>query len=146
MSVAPRGYSAFGTAIAGTDTAGTIKVAAFFAEIISMGELTQTRGAIETTNSASTGGAATFVPEDIIEGGEYTIDVLHDPQKVPPFGDVETIVITLPKRGTAATAATKTFPGFLTSHGVTFPLKGSPGVVTKCKLKVAGAVVHAPAA
>ena len=142
MPLAPRGYSAFGTAVAGTDVAGTIKLAAFFAEIIELGELTESREAIETTNSASSGGRATWVPGDIIEGGEYTLSILHDPQKDPPFGDVETIVITKPLRGSASTAAKCTFQGFLTEHTVTFPLKGSPGMVTKCKLKVAGAVTH----
>lgn len=146
MPLAPRGYSAFGTSVVGTDVAGTIKLAAFFAEIIELGELTESRGAIETTNSATTGGRATFVPEDIIEGGEYSITVLHDPQMDAPFGVAETIVITYPLRGTAATAAKRTFQGFLTEHVTTFPLKGSPGMVTKCKLKVSGPITYTDAA
>jgi hypothetical protein len=142
-ALAPRGYSAFGTAVAGTDAAGTIKLAAFFAEIIELGELTESRGAIDTTNSATTGGKATYVPEDIIEGGEYSITVLHDPMLDPPFGAPEVIVITYPMRGTAAVAAKRTFSGFLLEHVTTFPLKGSPGMVTKCKLKVSGPITYA---
>ena len=145
--LAPRGYSAFGTTVAGTDVAGTIKVAGYFTGvIIRLGDLMEKRGKIDTTHSTSTNGRATFVPEDIIDGGEYEIDILHDTQVNPPWGDAEVIVITLPKRGTAITAATKTFKGFLMEHGTSFPLKGSPGIVTKCKLCVAGEVTTTPAA
>ncbi|NBW09973.1 MAG: hypothetical protein EBR82_18300 [Caulobacteraceae bacterium] len=151
MPLAPRGYSAMGTTIAGTDTAGTIKVAAFFAEIVNIGSLVENLEKIETTYSALSAGSdakvgATFVPGDIVTSDDLDIEVLHDPQKVVPFGVPEVIVITLPKRGTATTAATKTFTGFLTRHEVTFPLKGSHGVLTKCKLCVSGRIVHAPAA
>jgi len=151
MTIAPRGYSAMGTTIVGTDTAGTIKVAGFFAEIVNIGSLVENLEKIETTYSALSAGSdgkvgATWVPGDIVTCDDLDIEVLHDPQKVPPFGAPEVIVVTLPKRGTATTAATKTFTGFLTRHEVTLPLKGSPGVLTKCKLCVSGRIVHAPAA
>lgn len=151
MALAPRGYSAMGTAIAGTDVSGTIKVAEFFAEIVNIGDLTEAIEKIETTYSGLTAGAdgkvgATFVPGDVVTPDELDIDILHDPQKVVPFGVIEAITITLPKRGTATTAAKKTFSGFLTRHSVTSPLKGTTGMLTKCKLCISGRITHVPAA
>jgi hypothetical protein len=126
-------------------------LAAFFAEIVNIGDLVEALEKIETTYSGLAAGAdgkvgATYVPGDVVTAEEIDIDVLHDPQKVVPFGVVETIVITLPLRGTAVTAAKKTFQGFLMRHAVTLPLKGSPGVLTKCKLCISGRIAHAPAA
>ena len=149
--LAPRGYSAMGTAIAGTDTSGTIKLASFFAEIVNIGSVVEAIEKIETTYSGLTAASdgrigATFVPGDTMTTDEIDIEVLHDPQKVVPWGLPETIVITLPKRGSATTAANKTFQGFLTRHEVTLPLKGTTGVLTKCKLAVSGRIVHNPAA
>ena len=138
MSVAPRGFGAYGSTIEGTDNAGTIKVAGFFGCIVRIGDLTLERGSIETTCSNG-GGYATFVPEDIITGGELEIDILHDTQVEPPWGAPETIVITYPLRGTASTHAKKTFQGFLTSVGVSHPFKGE-GMISKCKVKIAGQV------
>jgi hypothetical protein len=151
MPLAPRGYSAMGTTIVGTDTSGTIKVAAFFAEVVNIGSVVESLEKIETTYAALSAGSdgkvgATFVPGDTVTVDDIDIEVLHDPQKVAPFGVPEVIVITLPKRGTATTAATKTFTGFLTRHEVTMPIKGSTGMLTKCKLAVSGRIVHAPAA
>lgn len=142
-NLAPRGYSAYGTAIDGEDGA-TIGTANFFGEIIEMGELEETREDIEITNSASPDNRAQFVPSDIITGGEYQVKLLHDPQKPPPFGDVEDITITLPLRGDAVTAAKKVFPGYMKKHGVSFPLKDK--MVTTVVLKVAGKITHTAAA
>ena len=151
MPLAPRGYSAMGTTIVGTDTSGTIKVAAFFAEVVNIGSVIESLEKIETTYAALSAGSdgkvgATFVPGDIVTVDDIDIEVLHDPQKVPPYGVPEVIVITLPKRGTATTAAKKTFTGFMTRHEVTMPIKGSVGMLTKCKLAVSGRIVHDPAA
>lgn len=148
--LAPRGYSAMGTTIAGTDTSGTIKLAAFFAEIVNIGSVVESLEKIETTYSALAAGSdgkigATYVPGDTVTVDDIDIEILHDPQKVVPYGSPEVIVITLPKRGSATTAANKSFTGFLTRHEVTFPLKGSPGMVTKCKLAVSGRITHNPA-
>jgi len=154
MSLAPLGYGAFGGTVAGTDTsghgsggssAGTLKTAAFFAHIIdTMGEITEERMKIEYTNSASPGGGAQFVPGDIITPGDYEITLLHDTQAAVPWGDAETIQIALPKRGTASTAANKTFQGFLTKHVSSFPFKDK--MITKCTLCITGLVTHNPAA
>jgi hypothetical protein len=154
MAVAPLGYGSFGGAVAGTDTsghgsggssAGTLKTAAFFAHIVdTLGELTESREKIEFTNSASPNNAAQFVPGDIITGGEYELTLLHDTQAAVPWGDAETIEITLPKRGTAATAAKKSFQGFLTKHVCSFPFKDK--MITKCTLAITGVVTHTPAA
>lgn len=150
MPLAPTGYSAMGTTVIGTDGAGTIKLAAFFGEIVNIGDLIEKLEMIETTYSALAPGAdlkvgATNVPGDIVTVDPFDIEILHDPQKVPPFGVPEVIKVTLPKRGTATNAAYKTFTGYLCEHGITFPLKGTVGMHTKCKLAVSGRIVHTPA-
>ncbi len=154
MTVAPLGYGAFGGTVVGTDTsghgsggssAGTLKTAAFFAHIVdTLGDITESRDKIECTNSASPNGGAQFVPGDIKTAGEYELTLLHDTQAAVPWGDPETIVITLPLRGTAATAATKSFQGFLTKHVSSMPFKDK--MVTKCTLAITGIVTHTPAA
>jgi len=145
MAIAPLGYSAYGGTVAGTDVAGTLKLAAFFAKIVdSLGELSEERAKIEYTNSASPGGGAQFRPGDIITTGDYELTLLHDCQQPVPWGVEETIVITLPLRGTEATAAKKTFQGFLTKHVSSFPFKDK--MTTKCTLCVTGLVVNSDAA
>jgi hypothetical protein len=149
MTLAPRGFSAMGGTVAGTDSVGTIKVAAFFAEIVdTLGELIEERPKIEFTNSGSPAVAgivgAQFNPSDIVTTSDYEITILHNTNKPVPWGLLETIVITLPKRGTDATAATKTFMGFLTKSGVAMPLKDK--MTQKCTVTVSGLVTHTPSA
>ncbi len=153
MALAPLGYGAFGGTVAGTDatghgsagsSAGTIQAAAFFAHIVdTLGDITETRDKIEYTNNASPSGGAQFNPGDIITPGEYELTLVHDTQAVVPWGDPETIKITLPKRGTAGTAAFKQFQGFLTKHVSSFPFKDK--MVTKCTLAITGIVTHTAA-
>src|SRR5689334_14988554 len=124
MALAPRGYSAMGTTIIGQDVAGTIKLASFFAEVVNIGDLVEKLEKLETTYSALAAGAdgkvgATSVPGDVVTVDDLDIDILHDPQQVPPYGVPEVIRITLPKRGTANNAAYKQFTGYLIQHGVT---------------------------
>lgn len=141
MGTARRGYSAYGTTVVGTDVTGVIKVAEFFGEIVKYGDFTQKRGKIDKTNSSS-GGFAEFLPEDILEGEEYELEILHNATKEPPFGDTETIKITLPLRGTYTTPATIEFDGFLISNGISFPVNEGKSMLTKCKLAVTGEVTY----
>lgn len=149
LPLAPRGYSGFGGSVAGTTSGATLTVAEFFAEIVdTLGELKEEIDKIEFTNSSSSAGAdgragAEFYPGDIVTTGDYELTLLHDPQKVPPFGSPETIKITLPKRGSATVAATKTFTGFLKSHIVSMPFKDK--MITKVMLTVSGRVAHVAA-
>lgn len=146
MAVAPRGFGAYGGTVAGTDVAGTLKVAAFMAEIIdTLGEVTETRDKIEFTNSASpadgSGNAyAQFNPGDIVVPGEYELTIVHDTQKQVPWGQPETIVITYPKRGTAATAATISFQGFLSKHVTSMPFKDK--MMTKLTFVISGVITR----
>jgi hypothetical protein len=145
MAVAPRGYLAAGATFIGTDSVGVIKVAAYFTGVIvRLGDLSRKRGAVNITTSSSTD--EEFLPEDIRDNGEYEVDILHNTQTEPPWGDPEVMVITYPLRGTAVTHAKKTFTAFLIEDTVTHPIKGAEGILSKCKLKISGAVVTTPAA
>lgn len=140
MAVAPRGYLAAGTTLIGSDAAGTLKVAAYFTGVITkLGDLTQKRDAVETTNSSSA--AREFVPGDIIDNGTYEVELLTDTQVDPPWGDPEVMVLTYPLRGTAVSNAKKTFTAFLIENGGTHPIMGSTGMITKAILQITGAVV-----
>lgn len=150
MTLAPLGFGAFGGTVAG-QSAHTLGTAAYLVQIVDgdLGELTEGLDDIEFTNSNSPidgNGRAykQFSPGDIIDGGEYEITILFNYQTTQiPWGVPETITITLPKRGTTATAATISFPGYLKKHKTS--LKSKSMMEVTCTLKVAGVVVRTAA-
>ena len=150
MTLAPRGYGAYGGTVKGTDSTGTLKLAAFMAEIIdTLGDFTEEKPKIEYTNSSSPSTSSGFAysqfrPADIVTPGDYELTLLHNVQQQVPWGVEETIVITFPKRGSDATAATISFQGFLTKHTTSMPMKDK--MVTKVTLAVTGIVTRTPAA
>ena len=144
MALTLKGALAAGTTLIGTDGAGTLKVAAYFTGVlVKLGDLTQKRDAVETTNSSST--AREFVPGDIIDNGTYEVEILTDTQVAIPWGLPEVMVLTYPLRGTAATNAKKTFSAFLIENGGSHPIMGNKGMITKCILQITGAVVNTAA-
>jgi hypothetical protein len=152
-TLAPLGYGAFGGTVAGTATdiygSGSTTIggsSGFLGAIIDgdLGEITMSRDKIEYTNSGSAGGAAQYQPGDIIEGGEYKLTILYNYQTTTiPFGQPEVFTITLPKRGTTATAATIVFDGFMTEHKTMLPSKKA--MVVEVTLKVTGAITRTAA-
>ncbi len=145
-TLAPLGFGAFGGQVAG-QAGSTIGTASYLANIVDgdLGEITESREDIEFTNSQSPYGYRQFNPGDLVDGGEYELDLLFNTQATSvPWGVTETITITLPKRGNAVTAATISFPGYLKKHATKMPSKDK--MTVKVTLKVAGLVTRTPAA
>lgn len=87
------------------------------------------------TSSLGTTTAHTYIPGDLYDGGEVTLEVLHDESEahlVPILGAAENITITFPGGDTYA------FSGFVTRYNVHIGLEEemTAGLV----LKVAGAI------
>jgi len=84
------------------------------------------REAIETTHLGSTDvttgkiGNRTYMPNDLVDGGEISATIHFNPDTVPPIHAVpETITLNF---GPTADAATWAFSGFITSYRWTAPL------------------------
>jgi hypothetical protein len=81
------------------------------------------RKAIDTTNSATTNGAATFIPSDIEDYGELKVDLQFNPNDAPPIsGAAETVTVTFPTPAGGSTPATWAASGFLTDFQVGVPI------------------------
>lgn len=80
------------------------------------------REPLDTTHMGSTNGAMTFIPSDLENAGELTVELLFDPDDGPPItGAAETITVTFPIPAGGSTAATWACSGFLTSFEMTAP-------------------------
>lgn len=80
------------------------------------------REALNTTHMGTTNGAATFIPSDIEDYGELTVELLFDPDDAPPItGAAETVTVTFPIPAGGSSAATWACSGFLTSFEMTAP-------------------------
>jgi len=107
------------------DTAqGTViefATSSFAPEIVGFGKGGQSRTAIDTTHlgTAAPGANAihnkTFLPSDISDAGELTMDIHFNPDELPPFNeDAEVITITYPLASGDTTPSIHTFNGFVT--------------------------------
>lgn len=89
----------------------------FFAEILSVTIPEMTRDAIETTHAGTTGGKRTFIPSDLEDMGEFTVELNLDETTKPPIDSAaETVTITF------ASGTTWSFTGFMTSAGGSGPI------------------------
>jgi len=76
------------------------------------------RAELESTTMASTGGAKTFLPADLYDPGEMSIEMQFDTDVAPPIGGAtETVTITWPDAETWACS------GFLKSFSVNAPVE-----------------------
>lgn len=77
---------------------------------------------LDTTHMTTTEGAATFIPSDIENYGELTVELLADPDDAPPItGALETVTVTFPIPAGGSTAATWACSGALRSYEITAP-------------------------
>lgn len=80
------------------------------------------RNFLDTTHMTTTEGASTFLPSDIEDYGEASVEMLADPDSVPPItGALETVTITFPIKPGGSTAATWACSGALRSYEITAP-------------------------
>lgn len=117
----------------GTGTTITFS-SGFFAEILDITGPGAAREAIATSHMG-TGSAHTFVPADLVDWGELSVEIAFDPATKPPIrGAVETITITFPN----SAASTWAFSGFLTGFEPSDPLEER--MTASATIKVTGVV------
>lgn len=94
----------------------------FLALIKSISWSGQNRESLDTTNMSTTDGKMTFLPSDLKDAGEISVDLLFDPDMAPPIASAaETVTVTFPIPAGGSTAATWAASGFLTSFELTAP-------------------------
>lgn len=120
--------SGFGTTI--TFSSG------FFAEIISVDGPDLTREAIESTHMGTTSGLKTFIPSDLIDNGNLSVEMAYVPATAPPIASAaETVTVTYPDSSTAA------FSGFMTTFSPSIPIDDR--MTASAEIKVSGAITRA---
>ena len=121
-----------GATIAFTTTAKTFKVRSIKQSGIK-------RDAIDTTHLGTTT-AKTFMPSDLIDGGEIEVELLWEPGAIgtrPSYaGATETVTITFPMHSGGSVAAAVSFSGFVMDVGFDVPLEDL--MISTFKIKVTG--------
>lgn len=94
------------------------------------------REALETSHLGTAGGYKTFTPDDLIDGGELTLDVFWDALDTRPPISAAAETITLTHNDTGA--ATEAFSGFVTGFDKAISLGAL--MTATITIKIAGAV------
>lgn len=103
----------------GTGTSISFGTSGFTAEVLGINHNGVERPAIETSHLGTTV-AKTFMPGDLVDQGEISLDIAFNPNILPPIkAAAETIVITFPVPSGLSTGATYTFTGFCTGASST---------------------------
>ncbi len=93
----------------------------FVAKLLELTPPEETREALETTTYDETNGFATYINDDIIEGGEVGMRVRYDATVTPPSQtEVEEIQLGYP-----GAVGYRAFQGFVTKWAPKLPLKGA---------------------
>jgi hypothetical protein len=97
----------------------------FFAQITNVGWDGIERGDIDTSHMTTTEGWMTFIPSDLKNAGELTVEISFDPDDAPPITAApETITVTHPIPAGGNTAATWACSGYMKSFGNAIPHDG----------------------
>lgn len=118
----------------------------YAAPIVNFSGLTRSREAIDASTLATTDDRV-FIPEALVDNGEFTVTVQHTPGAMAPVdGASETITITLPASGSGVTTqGAFAFTGFVTSTALDEVANGS--ILTETyTVKISGAVTETPEA
>jgi hypothetical protein len=96
------------------------------------------------TSDLSTSANMTFIPADLQDNGEVSIEFYHNDSIAPPFAAAETITITYPVGVGQATAPIASFSGFFTGYT---PGQAVSGEVRRGsgRIKITGAVTYTAA-
>lgn len=91
----------------------------YFGKILNIEWSNISRPSVEISNFGSVA-AREFIPGDVYDPGELSVDILADPTQIPPIGKAaETITLTFPGASPNTWAAT----GFMTGFSMTLPLE-----------------------
>jgi hypothetical protein len=111
----------------------------FFAEIIGVTLNDQTREKIDTSHTATTSGRKTYIPSDLIDGGDLEVEINFNPATTIPIGAApEVWTLTFGDSGTCTWA----FTGFITSAGGECPLEDR--MTATITLAVSGVITVTP--
>lgn len=107
----------------GTGTTVTFGTSSFSANITNVGWSGIERPAIDTTHLGTTT-ARTFMPGDLFDPGELSLDIQFNPDNYPPItGAAETITVRFPIPAGLSNGATWVASGFMTSFELGNPLE-----------------------
>lgn len=122
----------------GTGTSITFGTSGFTGEIIGVAQSGIERPAIPTSHLGTTS-SHTFMPGDLVDEGEVTLEVAYNPNTQPPIrGAAETITITFPVPSGSSNGATAQFSGFCTGWDWNAPLEEK--MVANVTIKISGTV------
>ncbi len=101
---------------------------------------------IDVKHGAVTDGFIPYIPSDLVEGGEYSFTVMHDPDvdETNFVGVLQTITITYPLPAGKTTPATRSFTGYIKEYGESLPIDDK--MTAEITVKVAGKVTVTPSA
>lgn len=113
------------------------------AKIISITPGEVSREALETSD-LSTSANKTFIPADLQDNGEVSIEFYHNDSVAPPFAAPETITLTYPVGVGQSTAPIASFSGFFIGYT---PGQAVSGEVRRgsARIKITGAVTYTAA-
>lgn len=125
----------------GTGTVVTFGTSGFAAQLLDVKGPHPQRGFEPTSHMGTAAPGAgkianmTFLPHDLVDGGELTLQCHFNPSTTPPIHNTEeTITITFPVPAGLTNPATWASKGFVTSYEVTDPLEGKMVVNVNVKL------------
>lgn len=140
-----------GTVDVGTGTTLVFGTSSFTSELLSVGHSGISRVSIETSHmgTAAPGagkfGNMTFIPGDLSDPGELSVEFHFDPDQLPPIDKVkETITVTFPLVAGDATAAKFASDGFMTDFEYTDDLETK--MTATATIKLSGEVTQTVAA
>ena len=125
----------------GTGTIITFATSAFTADLLSVDLSGITRESIETSHMGTAAPGAgeiankTFIPGDLTDPGEISIEIHFNPETTPPIdAAAEVITITWPLAAGQAVAGTWASSGFMTDFTITDPLEDKMTATATIKL------------
>lgn len=134
----------------GTGTSVAFGTSGFTMQLIDVKPPNPKRKTIETSHmgtaapAAGVVGNATFLPGDIVDGGEVTLSGHFNPSSLPPIhGAIETVTITYPVPAGLTNPATWVFSAMVTGFDPTVPLEDK--MMVDVTLKVTGGVTKTAA-
>lgn len=120
----------------GTGTTITF-ASGFFAEVLSIAGPSGSRVSLQTSHMGTTT-AHTFVPGDLVDWGEMTVEMHYVAGEDPPIDDVvESVTITFPD----SASSTLSFDGFMTGFEITNTLEEI--ITASATIKATGDVTFA---
>ncbi len=115
----------------------------FSGNIMNVGFPGISRESIDTSHlgtslpSAGNFGAKTFIPADLVDAGEFTLEVHFNPLSAPPIEDAaEVVTVTWPLVSGDATSSIWVFTAFTTGFDITGPLDDK--MVATMTMKITG--------